>query len=88
MSSLLLAQVLPVYPASAKEMHVEGTVIMHVTVGKDGVVKSADVISGPSALRASAVDAVRQWTYRPFVFLGEASEIETDVRVIFSLGSG
>jgi len=85
-SSLLLVQVLPVYPVSAKEMHVDGTVIMHVTVGKNGAVKSADVISGPNALRASAVDAVRQWTYRPFVFLGEATEIETDVRVIFSLG--
>jgi TonB family protein len=86
--SLLLAQVLPVYPTSAKEMHVEGTVILHVVVGKNGAVKSADVISGPAALRASAVDAVRLWTYRPFVLLGEATGIETDVRVIFSLGSG
>jgi TonB family protein len=87
-SSLLLVQVLPVYPTSAKEMHVDGTVIMHVVVGQNGAVKSAGVISGPTALRASALDAVRLWTYRPFVLLGEATEIETDVRVIFSLGTG
>jgi TonB family protein len=87
MSSLLLAQVLPVYPVSAKEAHVEGTVILHIRVGKDGSVTSADAISGPNGLRTTAVDAVRKWMYRPFVFLGEPAEVDTNVKVIFTLGN-
>lgn len=86
MTSLLLAQVPPVYPASAKEIHVDGTVILRITVGLDGTVKSADAISGPAVLRMAATDSVRQWTYRPFTLLGEPTEIETKVRIIFTLG--
>jgi hypothetical protein len=60
MTSFLLVQVPPVYPVSAKQMHVEGTVILHIIVGKDGVVTSANAISGPDELRTTAVDAVRR----------------------------
>ena len=86
MTSLLLAQVLPVYPVSAKQMHVEGTVILRITVGLDGRVKSADAISGPAGLRIAAADSVRQWMYRPFTLSGEPTEVETNVRMIFTLG--
>jgi len=82
MTSLLLAQVPPIYPQNAKEMHVEGTVILHIVVGKDGAVKNADAISGPDALRRTAIDSVRQWMYRPFEFLGDPTEVETNVRII------
>lgn len=87
MSSFLLARALPVYPVSAKQMHVEGTVILHITVGKDGVVTSANAISGPNGLRTTAVDSVRKWMYRPFMFLGNPTEVETNVRIIFALGN-
>lgn len=86
MTSLLLAQVIPVYPTSAKENHVEGTVILRITVGLDGTVKSSEAISGPTELRKAAADSVRQWTYRPFTVLGEPTEVETNVRIIFTLG--
>lgn len=86
MSSFLLAQVPPIYPQNAKEMHVEGTVILRIFVDKDGAVKNADAISGPDALRRAAADAVRQWMYRPFEFLGAPTEVESNVRIIFTLG--
>ena len=86
MTSFVLVQIVPIYPASAKEMRVQGVVLVHVTVGKDGVVTGADAISGPDLLRSPAVDAVRKWIYRPFIFLGDHTEVETNVKVIFTLG--
>jgi protein TonB len=85
MTSLVLAQVPPIYPPNAKEMHVEGTIILHIIVGKDGAVKDAEAISGPAALRGAAVAAVRQWIFRPFEILGKPTEVETNVRVTFTL---
>jgi protein TonB len=66
-------------------MHVEGTIILHIIVGKDGAVKDAEAISGPAALRGAAVASVRQWIFRPFEILGKPTEVETNVRVTFTL---
>jgi TonB family protein len=86
MSTFVLVQVLPIYPVSAKQSHIEGTVTLRITVGKDGVVSGADAISGPDELRKSAVDSVRRWVYQPFVVLGDSTEVETNVRIIFQMG--
>jgi TonB family protein len=81
-----LVSAFPVYPDNAKRMHVEGAVIIRIILGKDGVVTSADAISGPDELRKAAVDAVRKWVFRPFLVLGDPTEVETSVKIIFQMG--
>ncbi len=63
-------EVIPIYPAQAKDHGIEGTVMMYVTIGKDGVPHMLWVVNSPSPLlSAAAVEAVRQWRYRPTEFV-------------------
>src|ERR1700692_3852324 len=57
------AEPLPEYPKDAIDKQIEGTVILHVVVGDDGTVKQEEATSGPSELRTSALDAVKQWRF-------------------------
>jgi len=77
---------MPVYPAVAKQAHISGTVVLHCMIGKDGSVQALEYISGPPLLMKSAMDAVRQWTYKPTLLNGEPVEVDTTVSVIFTLG--
>lgn len=87
MHALLLRQVPPHYPESAKISRVEGKVSLQITVGKTGDVTNAQAISGPNELRKEAVDAVRKWEFRPLVVAGQPVEVETETELIFTLGS-
>ncbi len=80
-------QVPPVYPALAKEAHVSGTVVLHAVIGKDGALLKLDPVSGPPMLLASAMDAVRQWRYKPTLLNGQPVEVDTTIAVVFQLGS-
>jgi TonB family protein len=83
--SLLKKQV-PVYPLDAKDAHVSGTVVLDATIGMDGAVDDLRVVSTPwPSLAASALWAVSQWEYKPYVLNGDAVEVETTINVIFSL---
>jgi len=86
MTALLLRQVLPHYPENAKADRITGTVVLHITIGKDGRVTNAQAISGPNELRKASIDAVLKWEYRPFLIAGEPTEVETSLPVIFTLG--
>jgi protein TonB len=79
-------KVLPVYPADAKKARIQGTVVLQAVVGKDGNVENLRVLSGPSQLQQSALDAVRQWTYKPYLLNGDPIEVKTTVNVNYSLG--
>lgn len=82
----LLDKVAPVYPDSAEQQHVQGTVVLGATIGVDGHVRDLRVVSSPSQdLSGAAVLAVRQWTYKPYLLNGEAVEVQTQVNVVFSL---
>ena len=81
----LLSKVAPVYPVEAKKAKVSGTVILTATIGKDGSVEQLKVVSGPAPLKQSAMDAVRQWKYKPFLLNGDPVEVETKITVIYSL---
>jgi protein TonB len=83
---LLLQRVLPVYPAIARAARMEGTVILQATISKTGTIENLHVLGGPAMLQRAAVDAVRQWRYRPYLLNGEPVEVETTVNVIFRLG--
>ena len=76
----------PYYPQDAKHNHTEGAVIMRVSIGTDGHVKSVQVISGPVALQKAAVEAVQGWVYRPFRLMGVPREVSTEMTVNFNMG--
>ncbi|HYB60742.1 MAG TPA: energy transducer TonB [Methylomirabilota bacterium] len=75
----------PKYPALARQAHVQGTVVLHGTIGKDGKVKNLTVVSGDPLLSKAAMDAVRQWQYQPTLLDGRPIEVETTVSVTFKL---
>jgi TonB family protein len=82
----LVHQVLPVYPPEAKKAGIQGTVKLKALVGKDGRVERLEYVSGPPALVKAAMDAVKQWEYSPTWVNGGRVKVETEIRVIFSLG--
>jgi TonB family protein len=83
---MLVHQVTPVYPASARISGVHGTVVLQATIGTDGRIKSLKPVSSPSDdLTDAAVAAVEQWTYKPFTLKGEPVEILTTIEAAFAL---
>ncbi len=81
----LLTRVNPVYPAEARAKGISGTVILHALIGKDGQVESLTAISGPEELQGAALDAVKQWVYKPYLLNGEPTEVDTTVTINFNL---
>jgi protein TonB len=81
----LLRRVQPIYPERAKAVRVQGAVILQAIISKQGNIENLQVISGHPFLVQAALDAVRQWRYRPYVLNGEAVEVETQVTVNFVL---
>jgi periplasmic protein TonB len=81
----LASQVKPVYPPEAKQDRVQGTVQLDVIIDKQGHVEQVSVLAGPEPLIQAAVDAVKQWTYRPTLLNGEPVRVETTVDVNFTL---
>jgi TonB family protein len=75
----------PAYPPEAKAGRLQGVVSLAVRIGKDGHVTSATVISGDPLLAQAALEAVRQWLYRPTLLNGTPVEVETQVDVNFTL---
>lgn len=85
MASQRIGGPMPVYPPEAKKARIQGTVLIDVVISKDGSVLSPEVTSGPKELRESALDAVRQWKYKPFLLNGEPVEVKTTIHVVYSL---
>ena len=83
----LLSQPRPVYPPIARAAHVSGAVVLHAIISKSGSIERLEVVSGPEMLRASALDAVRQWKYKPYILNGDPTEVETTITVNFNFGS-
>lgn len=86
MAGNAISKAQPVYPPEAKAAHVQGTVILHALISKIGEVENLQVISGPPMLTTSALDAVRQWTYKPYLLNGQPTEVETTITVNYTLG--
>ena len=84
MAGQILTKVPPVYPPDAKDAKVSGSVVLHAIIGQDGTVQNLTVISGPEMLRASAIDAVRQWTYKPYILNGNPVEVDTTITINYS----
>jgi TonB family protein len=84
-SSLMRIRVNPEYPPDARTQGIQGVVNMRVIIDKEGNVSQVDLISGHPLLAQSAIDAVKQWKYRPFLLNGMPMEVESTVVVNFTL---
>jgi TonB family protein len=85
MDGQLITRVDPIYPGQAKLQHIHGEVRLQVWVSPDGTVQNVNLISGPPQLVGAAIDAVKQWRYRPTVSSGHPVAIVTTVNVPFRL---
>jgi protein TonB len=83
----LIHRVVPQYPEIARLTHVSGTIVLRAIIAKDGTVQELSYVSGPALLIKPAMDAVRQWSYRPTLLNGKPVEVETTIDVVFTLGS-
>jgi len=82
---LLVKKVPPVYPPQAIQMRIQGAVQMQATISKEGNISSVKVVSGDAVLARAAIDAVKQWKYKPYYLDGQPVEIQTQITVNFSL---
>jgi hypothetical protein len=80
----LIRQVNPVRSAEARQEHLQGTVVVHIVIDRDGSVLRADPVSGPAELAKESVDAVRQWLFKPTFLNGDPVEVDSTVNIIFS----
>lgn len=85
MQGLLISKQPPVYPEEARTAHIEGTVLMAMEISRDGSVCRIMLISGHPLLAPAAIDAVKQWKYRPYLLNGQPIEVETQAQVNFTL---
>ncbi len=81
----LIHQVVPVYPQEAKSLGMQGAVILHAIIGKDGSIQDLYLNEGQCLLTQSAMDAVRKWKYSPTTLNGNPVEVDTTIQVIYTL---
>ena len=85
MEGLLIRRIEPAYPPLAKMAGIQGSVVIAAVIGKDGSVENLQVVSGHPLLVKSALDAVRQWRYRPYMLNNSPIEVDTQITVNFVL---
>ena len=83
----LISRIEPRYPPLARQLRLSGTVVLHAIIGRDGNINGLQVVSGSPYFVQAALEAVRQWRYRPTLLDGEPVEVETTITVIFNLQS-
>jgi protein TonB len=83
----LTRSVPPAYPQIAKVAGIQGQVVLSAIISKTGEIESLQAVSGHPMLTRAAVEAVRQWRYRPYILNGEPIEVETQITVNFKLGN-
>jgi periplasmic protein TonB len=82
---MLLTKIKPEYPTIAKIARIEGSVVLEALISKEGVIENLRVLSGHPALIPSAMDAVKQWRYRPYLLNGNPVDVQTKITITFTL---
>ena len=82
---MILQKAMPVYPVIAKVTRKEGTVVLQATISTTGTIENLRVMSGDPMLTQAAMDAVKNWRYRPYLLNDQPVEVETTINVIFRL---
>ena len=86
-AGLLIKKVVPIYPPTAQQARVQGAVVLQAEISKDGAVEELRGISGHPLLIPAAIDAVKQWQYKPYLVNGEPVAMDTTITVDFTLKS-
>jgi TonB family protein len=86
-SEIVVRPVRPNYPLLARQMKVQGSVILQALIGRDGIIQNLRVLSGPHILASAAQDAVRQWHFKPHLEGSEAVETEAKITVNFTIST-
>lgn len=81
----VLRPVEPTYPLLAKQMKVQGAVVLEALIGREGNIQDLHILSGPPILSSAAREAVRQWRFRPYLQSGQAVETEARITVNFTI---
>lgn len=84
----LVRDVAPTYPPEAGRARIEGTVVLLAVIAKDGTVRDVRVESGLPVLAQAAIDAVKQWRYKPYLLNGEPIEVDSQITINFTLSRG
>ena len=84
-AGLLIRKVQPNYPQLAKQARIQGQVVLQAEISKDGTIQNLQLISGHPMLAPAAIEAVKQWRYKPYLLNGEPVAVDTQVIVNFSL---
>ncbi|MBZ5663493.1 MAG: energy transducer TonB [Acidobacteriia bacterium] len=87
-TGLLIKKVTPNYPQLAKQARIQGSVVLQAEISKEGTIQNLQLISGHPMLAPAAIEAVKQWRYKPYLLNGEPVAVETQVVVNFSLSGG
>src|SRR5438309_2452401 len=87
-TGLLVRKVQPNYPPLARQARIQGNVVLQAEISKDGSIENLRLVSGHPMLAPAAIEAVKQWRYKPYFLNGEPVEVETQVTVNFTLSGG
>ena len=87
-SGLLIKKVQPNYPPLARQARIQGQVLLQAQISKDGSIENLSLISGHPMLAPAAIEAVKQWRYKPYMLNGEPVAVDTQVVVNFTLSGG
>ena len=85
---LLVRKVPPTYPPLARQARIQGVVVLQAQISKEGNIENLQLISGHPMLAPAAIEAVKQWKYKPYLLNGEPVEVDTQVQVNFTLAGG
>ncbi|MGC2182015.1 MAG: TonB family protein [Terriglobales bacterium] len=84
-AQILAHRVEPKYPLLAKEMNIQGSVVLEALIGRDGIIQQLRLLSGPAILSRAAREAVKQWRFKPYLESGQAVETQARIVVNFSI---
>ncbi len=87
-TGLLIRKVQPTYPPLARQARIQGVVVLQAQISKEGNIQNLQLISGHPMLAPAAIEAVKQWKYKPYLLNGEPVEVDTQVQVNFTLAGG
>jgi protein TonB len=87
-TGLLIKKVQPNYPPLARQARIQGSVVLQAEISKEGTIQNLQLISGHPMLAPAAIEAVKQWRYKPYLLNGEPVAVETQVIVNFTLSGG
>jgi protein TonB len=84
----LIKRVQPNYPPLARQARIQGQVVLQAEISREGTIQNLQLISGHPMLAPAAIEAVKQWRYKPYLLNGEPVAVDTQVVVNFTLSGG